>query len=123
MKVNFVICYAHVEKAIDDIKLLSKEVSNLDMGSLWSLKEIAAPPFADRSDWIIKVSSLPHELNVMAAGIMHNLRVPLDQMLCIYYSSINAGSSIPQEIAFPVYKNQLDRKLNFFLRKILQQMF
>lgn len=68
-------------------------------------------PSIDRMEWRFKVDDLPPEASVLAATAIHNIRVPLDQMLMVYFRSLVEDSKArPRNISFPAR----DDKETFF---------
>lgn len=64
-------------------------------------------PSIDRMEWRFKVDDLPPEASVLAANAIHNIRVPLDQMLMVYFRSLVGDSKArPRNISFPAREDK-----------------
>jgi hypothetical protein len=59
-------------------------------------------PAIDKIEWRFKLDDLPPEASVLAANAIHNMRVPLDQMLMVYFRSlVGDPKARPRDISFP----------------------
>jgi hypothetical protein len=59
-------------------------------------------PSIDKIEWRFKLDDLPPEASVLAANAIHNMRVPLDQMLMVYFRSlVGDPKARPRDISFP----------------------
>jgi hypothetical protein len=98
----FELCYSHLDVSFEEISSLETVLKEWNAEGIWDFESRPAIPYTDRLEWTIKCKDVPVRASVLAANAIHNMRVPLDQMLAIYFRSVvNTSGGRPRNLAFP----------------------
>lgn len=106
-EIDFSVCYGHLKSSSNAISSLETVLGEWTASGRERLERRAVIPTPDRVEWFLKFEGLPIEASVLAANAIHDMRVPLDQMLTIYFRSVVRGSDArPRNIYFPARKTK-----------------
>lgn len=104
---NFEICFCHLSSALESISKLETLLEDWENDDRCHLSPRVVVPSIDRIEWRFKIDNPPPQASILCANALHNIRVPLDQMLMVYFRSLVGNPKArPRNISFPVREDK-----------------